>query len=317
MPVIAMDLGGSKLASALISEEGDLLYFQESPREGRGGGEAAAWMGSQLELLLQKAAQEKISLQSLGIGVPGIAYAKNGKVWAPNIPGWENYPLQELLENHVRDAGIPVFIDSDRACYILGESWKGNARGCRDAIFLAVGTGIGAGILVNDQVLRGTSDIAGAIGWMGLSQPFHEKYRSCGDFEYHASGPGLVRVAKDWIADGMYPGSRLEQMVSFSPNDIFESCYLKDPLSVAVVEQAITYWGMATANLVSLFNPEKIILGGGVFGPAIRYLDAIRLEAAKWAQPISMGQVRLEGSALGQRAGIVGAARLALKQINQ
>ena len=86
-----------------------------------------------------------------------------------------------------------------------------------------------------------------------------------------------------------------------------------DKLAIAVINNAIEYWGMAVANLVSLFNPEKIIFGGGVFGPALKFLDAIYDEAKKWAQPISMQQVKLEGAALGNEAGLYGAAYLALK----
>src|SRR5690606_7336356 len=117
---------------------------------------------------------------------------KSGTVWAPNIPGWEDYPLKAELEAVLNR--IPVSIDSDRACYILGEYWKGAAQNCEDAIFLAVGTGIGAGILADGRILRGAGDIAGAIGWMALDHPYQEKYIPCGCFEYQASGDGVART---------------------------------------------------------------------------------------------------------------------------
>ena len=82
---------------------------------------------------------------------------------------------------------------------------------------------------------------------------------------------------------------------------------------MAVINNAIEYWGMAVANLVSIFNPEKIIFGGGVFGPALQLLDAIYAAAVKWAQPISIQQVKLQGSELGTKAGLYGAGFLALK----
>ena len=102
---------------------------------------------------------------------------------------WDDYPLRDELQ---RALGSPtaVVIDSDRAAYILGETWQGAARGARDAIFLAVGTGIGAGILVDGRVLRGHADIAGAIGWMALDRPYRERYAGCGCFEGHAFGTG-------------------------------------------------------------------------------------------------------------------------------
>ena len=167
-------------------------------------------------MFVRKAEQENIKVTALGICVPGIAHAKTGRVWAPNIPGWDDYPLLEELQNQLEKKNIRIKLDSDRACYILGEVWRGNARGCSDAIFLSVGTGIGAGIICNNQVLRGAHDIAGAIGWMGLNLPFEEKYISCGCFEYNSSGEGIVKVTKEWIASNHFKESILNGSCHFN-----------------------------------------------------------------------------------------------------
>src|SRR5688500_1146315 len=172
MLVIALDLGGTKLAAALFSDEGDILISETVQLEKRKGKKVGNLILQQANLISQKTLEKNIIVSSLGICVPGIAYAKTGKVWAPNIPGWEDYPLLEELENGLDNKNIKIKIDSDRACYILAESWKGNARGYSDVIFLSVGTGIGAGIIINNQVLRGANDIGGAIGWMALNKPF-------------------------------------------------------------------------------------------------------------------------------------------------
>ena len=315
MPVIALDLGGTKLAAALLSNEGDLLFIETAPLEKRNGPEVSHLILQQANDLIKKAANENITVSSLGICVPGIAYTKTGRVWAPNIPGWNDYPLLNELQKGLENKQLNIKIDSDRACYILGEVWKGNARGCRDAIFLAVGTGIGAGIFVNNQVLRGANDIAGAIGWLGLSKPFDNKFIPCGCFEYNASGEGIAKVAKEMMAEGQFIQSILmdKDSGSLTAKDIFDAYVKRDQLAVTVLNNAIEYWGMAVANLVSLFNPEKIIFGGGVFGPALIFLDAIYNEAKKWAQPISIRHVQLVGSALGNDAGLYGAGYLALK----
>ena len=239
---------------------------------------------------------------------------KTKKVWAPNIPGWDDYPLLDKLQKGLEDKKLKIKIDSDRACYILGEVWKGNARGCSDAIFLSVGTGIGAGILVNNQVLRGAHDIAGAIGWMSLEKPFDEKFIPCGCFEYSASGEGIARVAKDWLNGSPRSILAKKDSGSLTAKDVFDAYEKQDILAIKVINNAIEYWGMAVANLVSLFNPEKIIFGGGVFGPALKFLDAVYDEAKKWAQPVSILQVELQGSALENEAGLYGAAWLALKE---
>lgn len=313
MAVIALDLGGTKLAAAIISEGGDILFSETVLLEKRVGVEVGQMISQQARLFVQKAKSENIVVSSIGVCVPGIAHAKTGRVWAPNIPGWDDYPLVEELKSNTDDNNICIKLDSDRACYILAETWKGNARGCSDAIFLGVGTGIGAGILVNGQVLRGAHDIGGAIGWLALHHTFEEKYIQCGCFEYHASGEGLVKVASELLAENKFPGSILAKTTGpLSTRDIFDAYDSSDQLAVSVVNNAIKYWGMAVANLVSLFNPEKIIFGGGVFGPALRFLDAIYDESKKWAQPISIGQVQLQGSALGPEAGLFGAGYLAL-----
>ncbi len=313
MPVIAIDLGATKSAAAVFNGQGEILFSETQQLEKRRGKEVGALVIEQVSTLLNKASANNISISSVGICVPGIAYAKNGNAWCPNIPGWDDYPLQKELENRFPDKKIKI--DSDRACYILGEVWKGNAQNCSDAIFLAVGTGIGAGILVNNQVLRGANDIAGAIGWMGLDRPFDKKYIPCGCFEYNASGEGIAKVAKEMMPSGKFNESDLAKKISdnLTAKNVFDAFEKNDPLAKFVIENSIECWGMAVANLVSLFNPQKIIFGGGVFGPALKFLDAIYEEAKKWAQPISIKQVSLEGSALGADAGLYGAAWLALK----
>ena len=297
MAVIALDLGGTKLAAALFNDRGDILFKTNHLLDKKQGPEVGELIFHATKELLGKTND----VSAIGICVPGIAHAKTGKVWAPNIPNWDDYPLLEELKRLVNNEKIKIRIDSDRACYILGEVWKGNAKGCKDAIFLSVGTGIGAGILINGEVLRGSNDIGGAIGWMGLDRPFKEKYISCGDFEYNASGEGITKVMKEISGK------------TISAKDIFDAYENGDELAKKTIDNAIECWGMAVANLVSLFNPEKIIFGGGVFGPALKFLDDIYIEAKKWAQPISIQQVKLEGSALGNDAGLYGAGWLALK----
>ena len=311
MAVIALDLGGTKLAAALFNDKGDILLKTNDSLDKKQGAEVGKLIFQSANELLSKTND----VSAIGICVPGIAHAKTGKVWAPNIPGWEDYPLLEELQRSVFNQKIKIKIDSDRACYILGEVWKGNARGCKDAIFLSVGTGIGAGILINNEVLRGSHDIAGAIGWMGLDRPFNQKYISCGDFEYNASGEGIVKVAREMLDNDVYNKSVLSNIIPalLSAKDIFDAYENGDDLAKKVMVNAIECWGMATANLVSLFNPEKIIFGGGVFGPALKFLDDIYTEARKWAQPISIQQVQLLGSALGNDAGLYGAGLLALR----
>ena len=308
MRVVGLDLGGTKLAGAIFSNEGEILYKESLQLEKRKGKEVGELIRSMLKDLLTR----NNDIKAIGVCVPGISYLKTGRVWAPNIPGWEDYPLMDEIKSVINDDKIKINIDSDRSCYILGEVWQGAAKGCKDAVFLAVGTGIGAGILIDGKAVRGSNDIAGAIGWLALDKPYYDKYKSCGCFEYHASGEGLVRVAKEYLKnDKSYNGKLIEKNTEeLNTRDIFDGYKEKDSISEKVIKQAVEFWGMAAANLVSLFNPEKIIFGGGVFGPALSLLDEIKDEAKKWAQPISINQVKLEGSKLGGDAGLFGAGYL-------
>jgi len=339
MALLGIDIGGTKLAAAVFTEEGEILSRDLTLLGDRGGKDAGALVAETVRKLLSQKQNNGSRIRSIGISVPGIYRIKEGTVWAPNIAGWDNYPLLEEVkaacasvsqagagEEGTKDpvpatdyeagaatSAIPVTIDSDRACYILGEMWKGNARGCSNAIFLSVGTGIGAGILTDGRILRGANDIAGAIGWMALNRPFRDEYVSCGCFEYHASGEGIAKVAAEYLkTETQYEGElRNKPREEITSHDVFDAYTKGDPLADKVIRQSIEFWGMATANLISLFNPEKIILGGGVFGPAVSLINEIIEEAARWAQPISRRLVSIEGSALGGDAGVYGAGWLA------
>ncbi len=314
MALLGIDLGGTKLAAAVFTENGETVSKEVISLMGRGGAEAGALIVSTIKKLLNADLFEGSRIESIGISVPGIYRIKEGTVWAPNIKGWDNYPLLEEV-TAVAD-GLPVTIDSDRACYILGEMWQGNARGCRDAIFLAVGTGIGAGIVADGRILRGAHDIAGAIGWLALDTPFRDEYISCGCFEHNASGEGIAKVAREYLQkQNDYAGElRAKPSEEITSHDVFAAYQNGDPLATTVIKHTIEFWGMAVANLISLFNPEKIILGGGVFGPAVSLIPEITREAARWAQPISSGQVGIVASSLGGDAGVYGAGYLALEK---
>lgn len=326
--VIALDLGGTKLAAALVDADGAAYDRRVTPLDGRRGRAVGSLIIDEVRRLLAAARASHRTVSAVGASVPGIAHVQTGRVWAPNIPDWDAYPLRDELIAAVAEhtasskatvaaapaperCSMAVAVDSDRAAYILGEVWQGAARGCRDAIFLAVGTGIGAGILADGRVLRGARGIAGAIGWLALDRPFTPDYAACGCFESHASGEGLAKVARLRLHEGPGVESSLRSIEQLTAHDVFRACDAGDVLALSVVREAVEFWGMAAANLVSLFNPEKIIFGGGVFGPAVRLLPDIAAEARRWAQPISIQQVEFVPSQLGSDAGLLGAAYIA------
>ena len=308
--LIAIDLGGTKCAGAAITYEGKILHRDKESMIGLSGEEVGKVIHGIILRLKDKVSTSYV-ISGIGISVPGISHHNTGTVWAPNIPGWEDFPLRAYLRERL-DQSISIHVDSDRACSISGETWLGVAQGYKNAIFLAFGTGIGAGILIDGKILRGAQDIAGAIGWMVLDDLYPEDYRRFGCFEYNASGDGLARLARDISARGLKSASEPDSLRS---EDLFEAYRAKDPLAEETIHTAVQYWAKAIANLVSIFNPEIIIFGGGVFGPGLGLLDLIYESSKKWAQPVAIEQVRLVGGQLGNDAQLVGAAKLALDAI--
>jgi glucokinase len=312
MAVIGLDLGATKLAGALFNADGNMVERALALLERREGDQVGRLIVEQVATLRGEAAARGCDVTAVAAAIPGIAHQKTGTVWAPNIGGWEDYPLRELLLRAVGKS-CPVVVESDRGASILGEVARGAAQGCRHVIFLAVGTGIGAGILVDGAILRGVHDIAGAIGWMGLDRPYRPLYGRCGNFETHASGSGIARIAQELLgADPGYWGPLSgAPRESITAHEVFAAFAAGDGLAAKVVANAVECWGMVVANLISLFDPEIIVLGGGLFGPAAGQLDRIIAEARQWAQPISFPKVKICVSALGPEACLFGTRELA------
>ena len=302
MAVIGIDLGGTKVAAAMFHADGKMLLKENKLLNGATGTAVADLVVDVIKTLIAK--KPDTHIDAIGICIPGIVYSKRETVWAPNIPGWENFPLKSHIAKGLDDKHVKICIESDRTCYILGEAWKGAAKGCSDAIYLAVGTGIGAGILLDGRIIHGSNDIVGATGWMALEPPYKEEFIPVGCFEYYASGNGIGTQAKLMYNDP-----------SKTSYDVFAG-YGSDPVATKILDKAIMMWGMGTANLVSLFNPEKVIFGGGVFGPAVKFIDRIYAEACKWGQPISMKDVIFCASEIEGEAALLGATALAIRAIN-
>ena len=343
----AIDVGGTKIASALFTRAGEISAKEKTPIDKSGGDAAAGQVRDKIGALEGAARAAGDRLAAVGISVPGIVYSASGRVWAPNIPGWDQYPLlrkikewghvpkvrrgadSEKRPSEVRRSGseshfweisgeemgsIPLVLESDRSAYVAGESWRGAAAGARDAVFLAVGTGIGAGIISGGRILHGHEDIAGAIGWFGLNPAFKPEYASMGCFEAEASGNSVARKARELLERGRassmtaLAGGRIERVTA---EIVAEAARNKDPLALEVVVEIVTYLAMGIANIVSILNPEVVVVGGGLFQAADVFLEPVRREFKRWAQPLAARTVRIELSALGEDAGLYGCGKLA------
>ncbi len=295
--VIALDVGGTKIAAGLVLGDGEVLAPKTAPTSQVSAEASVAQLVDLIEETAERSPKD-VTAAGVGLVVPGWVNRKRRTVWAPNIVGWDHLPLERSLQERVT---LPVILDSDRSAYVKGEAWLGAARGLSDVVFLAVGTGIGAGIMIDGAVAHGHEDLAGAVGWFALSPEFKESYGRMGCFEAEASGQAISGKS---LEPGLGATRTAQQVV--------DAAAAGDPAAGRLVDEVVVFLGMGVANLVSALNPEMVVLGGGVFQGGDLLYRRVRREFARWAQPFAAKSVRLELSSLGERAGLFGAARIAL-----
>jgi glucokinase len=290
--VVGVDLGGTKVAVAVVDSHGNISKKLKFPAEKENPQESITQICEAVNQAVAGTSAGWRQISAIGVAVPGIYFAQTGNAWAPNLWGRDQIPLRDELASRFP---VPVVIDSDRAAYVLGEQWLGAARGLTEVVFLAVGTGIGAGIITNGRLCRGAGDIAGAVGWFALDPRKREIYKQVGCFEAEAAGPAVARRAAALTAEM-----------------VVEAARQGDHRALEVLNQTAAYLAMGIANIVSMLNPQMIVLGGGLMQAGDLLLEPIRREMLEWAQPLAARQVRLELTQLGEDAGVLGAARLAL-----
>lgn len=300
--VVALDIGGTKISAGLFSRAGRLLW-----QRGEATGQTSLDDSlDQITKLIAEAAGNVpagCAIAGAGLAVPGWVNRRAGTVWAPNIAGWDHIPLAAQLQQRVQ---WPLTVDSDRNAYVLGEAWRGCAAGLEDVVFVAVGTGIGVGIISGGHLIRGHDDLAGCAGWFALRPEFQELYAQMGCFEAEASGKSLGRKAQE---RGFFAGRNDETQ---GARAVVEAAECGDAAATALLDEAAKFLGMGVANLISALNPQMVVMGGGLFQQGEYLLDAVRRETPRWAQPMAAERARIERSALQEHAGLYGAARLAI-----
>ncbi len=304
--VLAVDLGGTKLAVALANRDGKLLQRKNVSVD---ASSSLAPVKQIVELSRELVGGDGIKgkVAAVGVAVPGLV-RRDGTVWAPNLNGWHKMALGKRLKTAL---SVPVVVESDRNAAVLGETWRGAARGKNDAIVLMLGTGIGAGILSGGRLVRGAHELSGCAGWMVVTEGYDPEAQRVGQLESVAAGPAIALAAKKELARGN--GGLLEVIPSESITafEVAEAARRGDVLSIEVFLEAGRLLGYAVANLVSLFDPEIVVIGGGLARASDLFLDVLRKGTRERAQPISGKQVRVVASRLGGNANLLGVARLA------
>ena len=302
---LAVDLGGTKCSAAVIDRRGKIIARRTVPVD------AASASGPVLQIVelakdLAGAKDPADAFVAAGVAVPGLVRS-NGTVWAPHLPGWEKMPLARRL---TRILGIPVRVESDRNAAVLGECWLGAARGKSDAIVLMIGTGIGAGILSGGRIIRGAHELSGCAGWLTVSCEDVHAAQGRGELESLAAGPAIARAAQQRLRDGEVSTLTRLDISGITARDVAGAARQGDGLAVDVFNRAGRFLGFAMANLVSLLDPEVIILGGGMASVADLYLTSLRTAMFERAQPLAARKVNIVVSKLAETVNLLGCARL-------
>src|SRR6185437_10706256 len=301
--VFAADLGGTKLAAALLTTKGKFLARKTETVD-----KSSTMAPVEQICRMAPEVSGKTKICAAGIAVPGLV-RRNRTVWAPNLPGWEKVPLENLLRKRLQ---VTVQVESDRNAAVLGETWRGVARGKSDVVVLVVGTGIGAGILSGGEVLRGAHELSGCAGWMAVSEAEGDEVRRRGGLEAFACGPALVRAAVSSIEAGL--GGKLAGLPAseLTAEIIARMAREHDPFARQIFQRAGKLLGLAVANLISLFDPQVVIVSGGMSAAADLFYDTLKETALARCQPLAAKQVQIKLSRLGNDANLLGMGYLAL-----
>jgi glucokinase len=302
----AADLGGTKCSAAVVDQKGRIVARQTVPVD------LASPLGPVLQIRqlakdLSGIKPPKEMFAAAAVAVPGLV-RPSGTVWAPNLTGWERMPLASRLK---RSLGIPVVVESDRNAAVLGECWRGAAQGKTDAIVLIIGTGIGAGILSGGRIIRGAHELSGCAGWLVVTGSDGANAKRVGELESLTAGPAIARSAQEQIRQGRESLLTQLDVSKITAYDVAAAARRGDQLSGEIFREMGRLLGSGIANMVSLLDPEIVVIGGGMAAAADLYVDPLKQAMMERAQPLAVKQVRLAVSKLGEVVNLLGCARMA------
>jgi len=319
LSVLAIDLGGTKIRTAIISDKGQIIAKKDYLTLADEGLEAVTGrMLSGIDHLLGLRNMDSSQLHSISVAAAGAIDSEKGLVTSsPNLPGWRDVPLRDIVRNKY---GVDTFLINDASAAALGEQQFGAGRGVNNFVLLTVGTGIGGGIIIGGKLYNGASGSAGEIGHMTIDVDGPKcNCGSTGCLETLASGTAMAREAIKRIKQGKK--SSLTEIVggeidNITAEKVSVAARGGDPLALEVISEAANYLGIGMVNLVNIFNPEMIIVGGGVAKMGDLLLDSARRVVRERAFKLSAQAVRIVRAQLGDDSGLLGAAAFAFQQKN-
>ncbi len=315
--VIGVDLGGTNIGVGVLpidGGDGDVLALKSEPTEAERG---AKYVVDKIVLLIEEARAEVVAqfggtradFAGIGIGAPGPLNRATGTViQSPNL-GWRNFPLRDLISNAVN---LPAVLDNDANCATYGEWWLGAGRNVDTLIGLTLGTGIGGGIVLNGEIFHGVSDSAGEIGHMTIEA--NGRKCPCGNYgclEAYASGPAIARRAIEGLeagADSLLTDLASGKLDNITAATVYEAVINGDPYANEVMRETAKFLGAGVANVVNIFNPDMIVISGGVTKAGDHLFVPLRSEVRRRAFKSALDACQLTAAQLPGTAGVIGAA---------
>ncbi|MDD2956562.1 MAG: ROK family protein [Oscillospiraceae bacterium] len=309
---LGIDLGCTNIAAGVVDEEYRIVgRGKVKTNVPRPAGELVADIVRCGQMAAQAAGLSLEEITRVGAGLPGTVDPVAGVLEYANNLYVSDLPIRSLLEEAF---GLPVCVGNDASAAVVGEALAGAAKGCRDVVAVTLGTGIGGGVLIGGKLYEGFNYAAGEIGHMGIVAGGREctcGRRGC--FETYCAAPGLIRSTREAMdAD---QGSALwglyRESGKISGRTAFEAMRLGDASAARVVEEYIRYLAYGVANVINIFAPEAVVMGGGVSHEGEALLGPLRQLTAKEVYAKNpQRQTKILAATLGNDAGIIGAAFL-------
>ena len=330
---VALALNPGSLNAALVSERGRVVAQASAPLA---ASTTRATVAALVKLIVELAhtdARGAAEINGIGISLPGLLDPHSGRVTLPSWKGWTRVPLGELLERELDDAGYelrqplastearaemrqsghpPVTFSSRAVALAAAESWIGAARGKQHVVYISLGDTIESGILVNGHAFLGADGLAGALGWLAVGESFKQDYAAQGCLNGEGAAGALARRALEEVDGASMLGSVIrETPEQLTPDVIVRAARGGDQHAQNAVAAQCRWLGRGLANVISLLNPEAVVLGGALGAALTPFLDEVRAEARLWAAPAAARNCRILAAAITKHAELIGAARLA------
>jgi glucokinase len=313
--LIGVDIGGTNIRMGIVTPDGRIIKKIEYSTDMSGGGRAMMEsLASRLKGFVRDVVKRDSARIRIGMGAAGPVDMRRGiLITPPNLPDLHRFPLRTFLQEKI---SLPVVIENDANAFTLGEGWKGAARGCLHYCGVTLGTGVGGGIVVAGKILHGADGMGGEVGHMVLNP--EGPLCGCGGrgcLEVYASGNGIRRMALEAIekkSGKRGHRQRKGDLSKLTSEEVFEAAQKGDDLALNVLNEMGRYLGLGLVNLVNLFNPEKIVIGGKVARAWDYFIGSAKGIVQQRAMKGQRERVEIVQAECGDDAGILGAAFTAL-----